>query len=54
MWRKRVQAFEARGLSRCDWCLRHRVALSSMGDWRRRLREAASARAGARVPIVVD
>jgi hypothetical protein len=53
MWRKRVEAFEASGLSRRDWCLRHRVALSSLDYWRRRERKAA-APLGALVPIVVD
>ncbi|MCE2647038.1 MAG: hypothetical protein LW835_17945 [Burkholderiaceae bacterium] len=54
MWRKRVAAFEASGLSRRDWCLRHRVALSSLDYWRRRLREAGPAPSGALVPVVVD
>lgn len=54
MWRKRVEAFEASGLSRRDWCVRHRVALSSLDYWRRRVREAGSVPLEAMVPIVVD
>jgi hypothetical protein len=52
-WRERVSAFERGGLTRRAWCLRTRVAVASLDNWRARLRDLS--RPGqALVPIVVS
>lgn len=41
LWTKRIQDFDASGLSRKDWCQMHQISPSTLGYWIRKKTEAA-------------
>lgn len=42
VWQQRISAWQASGLSQKAWCEREQIPLSSLGYWRKRLRESES------------
>ena len=42
LWQQRITAWQASGLSQKAWCEREQIPLSSLGYWRKRLRNDES------------
>lgn len=49
-WRALTQAFSHSGVTRAQFCIRHRVALSTFDWWRSRLRQESTARSVSNTP----
>jgi len=52
VWRRRIETFEASGLTMTAWCRRERMNVSSMYRWRNRLRSRLPVK-GPLIPITV-